>query len=78
MVESQRQIDHFHDLGDNFCAAAKPVCEEVTNVAVILFDGHGQVFAGEELVLRDEAVIALPIIGKDLPNPQSSPLPLSP
>ena len=63
-VESQRQIDHFHGLGDNFCAAAK-ACEEVTNVAVVLFDGHGQVFAGEELVLRDEAVIALPVISDE-------------
>ncbi len=40
VVDPQRQIDHFHDLGDNFCAAAKPR-EEVTNVAVILLDRHG-------------------------------------
>ena len=38
---------------------------ESGDVAVVLFDGDGQVFAGEELVIRDEAVIALPIIGDE-------------
>jgi hypothetical protein len=37
--------------------------EKMTNVAVVLFDGDGQVFAGEELALWNEAVITLPIIG---------------
>ena len=37
----------------------------MTNVAAVLFDGDGQVFAGEELALRNEAVIALPIIGDE-------------
>jgi hypothetical protein len=35
----------------------------VTDVAVVLFDRDSQVFAGEKLIVRDEAVIALPIIG---------------
>ena len=64
VVDPQRQIDHFDDLGDDFRAAAEP-CEKVADVAVVLFDGDGQVFAGEELVIRDEAVIALPIIGDE-------------
>ena len=64
MVNPQRQINHFDDLGDDLRAAAEP-CEKVANVAVVLFDRDGQVFAGEELVLRDEAVIALPIIGDE-------------
>ena len=38
---------------------------KVADVAVVLFDGDSQVFAGEELVIRDEAVIALPIIGDE-------------
>ena len=62
VVDPQRQIDHFDDLGDDFRAAAEP-CEKVADVAVVLFDGDGQVFAGEELVIRDELVITLPIIG---------------
>ncbi len=53
VVDPQRQIDHLDDLGDDFCAAAEP-CEKMPNVAVVLFDGDGQVLAGEELVLRDE------------------------
>src|SRR5271168_4716314 len=64
VVDPQRQIDHFDDLGDDFRAAAEP-CEKVADVAVVLFDGDGQVFAGEELVISDEAVIALPIIGDE-------------
>ena len=64
VVYSQRQIDHFDDLGDDLRAAAEPF-EKVADVAVVLFDGDGQVLASEELVLRDETVIALPIIGDE-------------
>ncbi len=64
VVDPQREIDHLDDLGDDLCAAAEP-CEKMLNVAVVLFNGDGQVFAGEELVLRDEAVIALPITGDE-------------
>ncbi len=62
MVSSQRQINHFFDLGDDFCASTKSR-NEVANVAVVLFDGDGQVFSGEELILGDETVVALPIVG---------------
>ena len=64
MINPQGQVNHFDDLGDDLRAASEP-CEEMTNVAVVLFDGDGQVFAGEKLVVRDEAVIALPIIGDE-------------
>ena len=30
-----------------------------------MFDGDGQVFAGEKLVVRDDAVITLPIVGDE-------------
>ncbi len=63
VVDPQRQIDHFDD-GDDLRAAAEP-CEKVADVAVVVFDGDGQVLAGEELVIRDEAVKALPIIGDE-------------
>ena len=59
VVDPQRQIHHFHGLGDHLRAATEPR-EKMTNVAVVLFDGDGQVFAGEELALRNEAVITLP------------------
>lgn len=61
VVDSERQINHFDDLGDDLGAPTKPR-NEVANVAVVLFDGDSQVFAGEELVLGDETVVALPII----------------
>ena len=64
VVDPQRQIDHLEDPGNDFRSAAEPR-EKVADVAVVLFDGDGQVFAGEELVIRDEAVIALPIIGDE-------------
>ena len=64
MVDPQRQIHHFHGLGDHLRAATEPR-EKMTNVAVVLFDGDGQVFAGEELALRNEAVITLPIISDE-------------
>ena len=64
MVDPQRQIHHLHGLGDHLRAATEPR-EKMTNVAVVLFDGDGQVFAGEELALRNEAVITLPIIGDE-------------
>jgi hypothetical protein len=64
VVDPQRQIHHFHGLGDHLRAATEPR-EKMTNVAVVLFDGDGQVFAGEELALRNEAGITLPIIGDE-------------
>jgi hypothetical protein len=64
VVDPQLQIHHFDGLGDHLRAATEPR-EKMTNVAVVLFDGDGQVFAGEELALRNEAVITLPIIGDE-------------
>ncbi len=64
MVEAQRKVNHFFDLGNHFCAAAK-AREEVADVAVVLLDWKGQVLAGEDLVFRDEAVVAVPIVGDE-------------
>ena len=64
VIQAQRKVDHFLDLGNHFCATAK-ACEEVADVAVVLFDGKGQVFAGEELVFRDQAAVALPVVGDE-------------
>jgi hypothetical protein len=40
MVDPQRQIDHFLNLGYNFRATTEPG-EKMTNVAVVLLDGKG-------------------------------------
>ena len=62
VVDPQRQIHHFHGL---HLRAATELREKTRNVGVVLFDGDGQVLAGEELALRNEAVITLPIIGDE-------------
>ena len=64
MIKPQGQIDHEGDFGDDLGAAAE-TGDEVTNVAVVLLDGEGQVFAGEELILRNEAMKAFPIVGQE-------------
>jgi len=64
MIKPQGQIDHEGDFGDDLGAAAE-TDDEVTNVAVVLLDGDSQVFAGEELILRNEAVKPFPIVGQE-------------
>ena len=36
----------------------------MVDIAIVLFDRKGQVFAGVELIFRDEAVEAFPIVGE--------------
>ncbi len=62
MIDAQGQIDHLHGFGNDLGTTAK-AGDEVTNVAVVLLDGERQVFTGEELILRNEAVKAFPIVG---------------
>ncbi len=64
MIKPQGQIDHKGDFGDDLGAAAE-TGDEVTNIAVVLLDGERQVFAGEELILRNEAVKPVPIVGQE-------------
>ena len=64
MIKPQGQIDHEGDFGDNLGAAAE-TGDEVTNVAVVLLDGERQVFAGDELILRNEAVKPFPAVGQE-------------
>ena len=63
MIDAQGQIDHLHGFGNDFGTAAK-AREKMADVAVVLLDGEGQVFAGEELVFGDETVKAFPVVGK--------------
>ena len=63
MIDAQGQIDHLHGFGNDFGAAAE-AREKMADVAVVLLDGEGQVFAGEELVFGDETVKAVPVVGE--------------
>ena len=64
VINPQREIDHFLDFGDNLGLAAE-AGDEVADVAVVLLDGEGQVFAREELVFGNEPMEAFPIIGDE-------------
>ena len=64
MIDAQGQIDHFHGFGNGFGPAAE-AREKIADVAVVLLDGEGQVFAGEEPVFGDERVKAVPVVGED-------------
>jgi hypothetical protein len=44
----------------------------VSDVAVVPLNGEGQVFAGEELILGDLAMIALPVVGQERPSFQTN------
>jgi hypothetical protein len=63
MIKPQGQIDHEGDFGDDLGAAKAG--NKVTNVAVVLLDRESQVFAGEELILRNEAVKAFPVVSQE-------------
>ena len=64
IIDTQGQIDHLHGFGNDFGPAAK-AREKMADVAVVLLDGEGQVFAGEELVFGDETVKAVPVVGEE-------------
>lgn len=63
VMEPQRQIDHLRAFRNDLGAAAK-AGKIVTDIAVVLLDGKGQILAGEELVFGDEAVEAVPVVGQ--------------
>jgi hypothetical protein len=64
MIDAQGQINHLHGFGNDFGTAAE-TREKMADVAVVLLDGEGQVFAGEELVFGDETVKAVPVVGEE-------------
>ena len=37
----------------------------MTDIAVVLLDGKGQILASEELVFRDETMKAVPVVGQE-------------
>ena len=64
VVEPQRQIDHLRALRNDLGAAAK-AGKIVTDIAVILLDGKGQILAGEEVVFGDKTMKAVPVVGQE-------------
>src|SRR5215216_2776906 len=64
MEQSERAIDHVAGARGHLGAAAE-AGEVMTDVAVVLLDREGQVLAGEVPLLRDEPVVALPVIGQE-------------
>ena len=64
VVKPQRKIDHLDASGNDLGASAE-AGQEVADVAVVLLDWEGQVLAGEELVLRNDPVVPLPVVGNE-------------
>jgi hypothetical protein len=63
VMEAKREIDHKGDFRDDLGAAVK-AGKIVTDIAVALLNGKGQVLAGEELVFGDETMKAFPVVGQ--------------
>ena len=64
MIDAQGQIDHLHGFGNDFGPAAEPR-EKMADIAVVLLDREGQVFAREELVFGDEPMEPVPVVGEE-------------
>jgi hypothetical protein len=64
VINPQGEIDHFLFFGNDFRTAAE-ASNEVANVTVVLLDGKSQVFASEELILRDKPMKTLPVVGQE-------------
>ena len=64
VVKPQGQIDHLRAFGNDLGTTAK-TSQIMADVAVVLFDGKGQILAGKELVLGNEAMKTCPIVGQE-------------
>jgi hypothetical protein len=64
VVKPQGQIDHRRAFGNDLGTTAE-ASKIMADVAVVLFDGKGQILAGKELVLGNEAMKPLPIVGQE-------------
>lgn len=69
--QAQRQVEHGAAVGDDLGPAAD-AGRTVPDVAVVLLGGEGQVLAGGQLVLWDQPVVALPVVGDEGPASQAS------
>src|SRR5436853_7655364 len=75
--EPERRVDHVTGARGDLGAAAEAVAV-VAVVAVVLVDREGQVLAGEQLLLRDQPVEALPVVGQEDVAPEADLLEKSP
>ena len=64
VVKPKGKVDHLDASGNDLGLAAE-TGQEVADVAVVPLDGDGQVLAREELVLGNDAVVPLPIVGDE-------------
>jgi hypothetical protein len=64
VVKPQGQIDHSRAFGNDLGATAE-ASQIMADVAIVLFNGKGQILAGQELLLGNEALKPLPIIGEE-------------
>ena len=64
MIEAQGEIDNLLGFGDDLGAASESR-EDVSDIAVVLLDGDGEVLAGEELRFRDDPVKPVPVVGDE-------------
>src|SRR5437763_15571459 len=64
MQEPERRVDHVSGARGDLRLTAK-AGEIMADVAVVLLDREGQVLASEELLRRDQAVEAFPVVGQE-------------
>ena len=64
MVKPQGQVHHLNGFRNDPGAAAK-TGRDMTDVAIILLDGNGQILAREEPILGDEPVEPLPVVSDE-------------
>lgn len=64
VVKPQGKIDHLGASGNHLGASAE-AGQEMSDAAVVLLNGEGQILAGEELVLRNDAVVSFPVAGDE-------------
>src|SRR2546421_6673350 len=64
MQEPERRVDHVSGTRGDLRPTAK-ASEVMADVAVVLLDREGQVLAREELLCRDQAVEAFPVVGQE-------------
>ncbi len=64
MIEPQAEIDHLRAFGHDLGPAAKSG-QEMADVAVVALDWNGQVLAGEQPRLGDQAMVSVPVVGHE-------------
>src|SRR4051794_12304953 len=77
MQEPERRVDHVTGARGDLRPATK-TRKIMANVAVVLLDREGQILAGEELLCRNQAVEAFPVVGQEDTTRDADPVEKSP